>query len=140
MSKENEVTENQNKKIKYEDLAKIAISREADAALVEVIDRINEDFDLGKINKQDISSYMILEFFKGLKEPDVHKMRMFFFDPVIMLERTLRKAKETGELSDSMKEILFKQFADLSQSARKIKKNSKSDVISDNIKKVEDAA
>ena len=140
MTNLNDTNENQNKKIKYEDLAKIAISREADTALVEVIDRINEDFDLGKINKQDISSYMILEFFKNLKEADIHKMRMFFFDPVIMLERTLRKAKETGELSDSMKEILFKQFTDLSQSARKTKKNGKSDVIGDNLKKDEATA
>ncbi len=118
---------------KSDDLAKIAISREADAALVEIIEKINDGFDGGKATKQDVTSFIVLDFFKELSDSHIHKLRVSFFDPINMMEATLKKAKETGILPESVKELFLKQFADSAHTVRKPKKNLKSDVIIDNI-------
>ncbi len=131
------MVENKNKRNevikKSDDLAKIAISREADVALVEIIEKINDGFDGGKATKQDVTSFIVLDFFKELSDSHIHKLRVSFFDPITMMEATLKKAKETGILPESVKELFLKQFADSAHTVRKPKKNLKSDVIIDNI-------
>lgn len=129
--------ENRNKKNeivkKSDDLAKIAVSREADVALVEIIEKINDGFDGGKATKQDVTSFIVLDFFKELSDSDIHRLRVLFFDPITMMESTLKKAKETGILPESVKELFYKQFSDSAHTVRKQKKNLKQDVIIDNI-------
>lgn len=125
---------------KSDDLAKIAISREADSALVEIIERINDGFDGGRATKQDVTSVIVLDFFKELTDSHIHKLRVSFFDPITMMEATLKKAKETGILPESVKELFLKQFADSAHTVRKPKKNLKSDVIIDNIKNEQEVA
>ena len=136
--------ENKNKKNevikKSDDLAKIAISREADVALVEIIEKINDGFDGGKATKQDVTSFIVLDFFKELSDSHIHKLRVSFFDPITMMEATLKKAKETGILPESVKELFLKQFADSAHTVRKPKKNLKSDVIIDNISNEQEVA
>ena len=119
-------------------LAKIAISREADRALMEVLDRVTDGFDAGKATKQDVASYMILRFAKDCAESDIHGIRALFFNPILLMEATLKRAKETGILSESIKNLFFDQFME-SQSqpaakrAKKIlnKNNIKDTVASD---------
>lgn len=125
---------------KSDDLAKIAISREADSALVEIIEKINDGFDGGKATKQEVTSFIVLDFFKELTDSHIHKLRFSFFDPITMMEVTLKKAKETGILPESVRELFLKQFADSAHTVRKPKKNLKSNVIIDNIENEQEVA
>lgn len=118
---------------KSDDLAKIAISREADEALVEIIEKINDGFEGGKATKQDVTSFIVLDFYKELSDAHIHKLRVSFFDPITMMEATLKKAKETGVLPESVKDLFLKQFEDSAHVVRKPKKNLKQNVIIDNI-------
>lgn len=133
-------TENNTKEEKktprnQEDLAKIAISKEADQALMEILNRVESDFDAGKATKQDVASRMILGFAANCTERDIHAMRMEFFNPILVLEATLRKAKETGVLPEGFRDLLFQQsFANDSQpAAKRAKKSLNPDIIKDNV-------
>ena len=82
-------------KTKIEDsLAKIAISKEADRALIEVISRIEDGFDAGRTTKQDVASQIIMRFVSNCTNKEIHDMRTWFFDPILAMEAKLKKAKE----------------------------------------------
>ena len=128
---------------KDDNLAKIAISKDADRAISDLVLRVNDGFDAGKASKQDVTSYAILRFCKTCLESDLYAIREMFFNPIALMEATLRKAKETGEIPQSLREVLFQQFVSTSgteRSAKKPKKSLKTDVTNENIQPIEDAA
>ena len=52
-----------------------------------------------------------------------------FFNPIALMEANLRRAKETGEIPQSLREVLFQQFVSTSgneRSAKKLKKIQRS--------------
>jgi len=129
--------------IKEENLSKIAITKEADRAASELVARVNDGFEAGKASKQEVTSYAILRFCKACTENDIHAIRELFFNPIALMEATLRKAKETGVIPDSMRELLFQQFVSNSGSApiaKRSKKNLKSDALNESIEVKEGAA
>ena len=125
-----------------EALVKIAISREADRALIEVLDRVTDGFDAGKATKQDVASYMILRFAKDCSESDIHGIRALFFNPILLMEATLKKAKETGILPDLIKDLFFDQFmeAQSQPAAKRTKKILNKNIIKDNVTPDSEAA
>ncbi|MBL7554884.1 MAG: hypothetical protein JNM24_03610 [Bdellovibrionaceae bacterium] len=116
---------------KSDDLAKIAISREADLGLGDIISKINDGFDGGKITKQLVTSYIVLDFQKRLNDSELLKIRQLFFDPFVMMEATLKKAKETGILPESVRDVLYQEFVNHYQSGKKQKKSLKTEGITD---------
>ena len=137
-------TDKQESKKNTEDLlAKIAITKEADRFLGELVSRVNEGFDAGKAIKQDIASYIICEFGKAAGEGEIQGFRAMFFNPILLMEATLKRAKETGVLPDHLRDALMQQFQAHNAGTpnlRKTKKNLKSDIIKDNVVKDEEAA
>lgn len=135
--KKKETTENENQsslvatKMTEETLAKIAISKEADSALVEIIAKVSDGFDGARVVKQDVASHIILEFFKSNDETDIFSIRKLFFDTKAMLRAVLKKAEETGYIPDDVEELFRKKFESTAHSAKKPKKNLKSEGITD---------
>lgn len=119
-----------------ENLAKIAITKDADRALAEILSKVNTGFDAGRATKQEIASHIILQYAKDCTDQEVHGLRAQFFNPILLMEATLRRAKETGEIPAQLKTLLFEQFAAnqiLQPIAKRGKKNLKSDIIKDNV-------
>lgn len=106
-------------------LAKIAINKDADRALTEFLSRLNDGFDAGRATKQDVASHVILEFVRNSTDADIHGIRAKFFNPILLMEATLKRAKETGVLPDSMRELLFEQFTAGSAARFETKKTRK---------------
>ncbi len=128
---------------KDENIAKIGITKEADRAVTVVVARVNDGFEAGKASKQDVTSYAILRFCAACTDSDVFDIRELFFNPIALMEATLRKAKETGEIPESLRDLLFQQFVSTSgngHQAKKSKKSLKSDVTNENIVSTEGAA
>ncbi len=128
--------ENNEVKTKNEEMmSKIAITKEADRALIEMYNRISEGFDSGRVTKQDVASQMILRFALACKESDIQDLRKKFFDPILAIEAKLRKAKETGFLSEALKEILYDEFMTQhpQSSAKRSKKTLPADIITDKV-------
>jgi len=124
MKEENTETTEQNKKPE-DNLAKIAITKEADRALIDVVSRVNESFDAGKATKLEVTSQIILNFAKACVEADIHAMRTLFFDPVTVLDSMTKKAKETGTVPDHIRQYLYEQFMATSANQRPAKKSKK---------------
>lgn len=116
-----------------EALAKIAISKDADRAITEITARVNDDFDAGRATKQEVATHIILQFTKSCTEADIHGIRALFFNPILLMEATLKKAKETGVMPDSLRELLFEQFAANQPAAKKNKKTLKDNLIKDKV-------
>lgn len=121
-------------------LAKIAINKDADRALSDVIGRVNDGFDAGRATKQEVASHIILSFSKDCTESDIHGIRALFFNPILLMEATLKKAKETGVLPGSLRELLFEQFTASQSVAKKSKKSLSHNIIKDNTNDDKEAA
>lgn len=121
-------------------LAKIAINKEADRALTEIISRVNDGFEAGRATKQEVASHIILSFAKECTESDIHGIRALFFNPISLMEATLKKAKETGVLPDSLRELLFEQFTAGQPGAKKARKSLNQNIIKDNVLDEREAA
>lgn len=123
-------------------LAKIAITKEADRGLVEILNRVIEGFDAGKATKQDIASHIIMRFASTCTDKDIHAMRAVFFNPILLMEATLKKAKETGVLPDALRDLFYQQFmaADPGYNAKRAKKSLNTDIIKDNVEEIKEAA
>lgn len=134
---ENSVEQISNPNSKIEDQwSKIAITKASDKALIELLLRIHDGFSAGRATKQELASFIILRFFNTYSDSDIHEIRSQFFDPILMMEAELRKAKETGILSDAVKEFFQNQFMGSSvnqPNAKKTKKNLNADIIKDNV-------
>lgn len=138
-----EEKENQETKQKNEEhLAKIAISKEADRGLVEILNRVHDGFDAGRATKQDIASHIIMRFVAGCSDKEIHGMRALFFNPILLMETTLKKAKETGILPEQLRELFFQQFmaSEPQTGAKRTKKTLNPDIIKDNVDEVKEAA
>lgn len=114
-----------------ETLAKIAITKEADSALAEVMAKVSDGFDGARVIKQDVASHIILEFLKTFDDADIFNIRRHFFDTKAMLRAVLKKAEETGYIPDDVEELFRKKFESSANSSKKPKKYLKTEGITD---------
>ena len=90
--------------------SKINISRDADAGLKDLVARVNEGFEAGHVSRPAVASWIIAKFCSSLTESDVHMIRMSHYDEAAMLESIYRRARETGEVPEFLREALKKHF------------------------------
>lgn len=107
---------------KIEDTYRISISRGAEAALVAIVDRVNDGFLGGKVNKAEMANWAITKYSENMVEADVRDIRAENFDEIAVLESLLRKAKESGKVPQEFKSLLQKQIGIEDLGKRKSKK------------------
>lgn len=117
-----------------EEIQRIVVSRTAEKALVTVIEKVNDGFIGGKVNKTQMANWIFLKFSENLSEADIKEIRSVYFDEVSVLESILRKAKETGKVPLEFKGLLQKQLGLEDFSKRKNKKALTENIINDDIK------
>lgn len=106
------------------ELAKIAISTEADAAMVQAFDRINRNNPGGRVTKAEIASWFILRASNTLSDEAIEEVRLAHFDQVSYLEGLVRGLKQSGRDSLTPEEVsrfqsVIKQKNGKSQRAKK---------------------
>jgi hypothetical protein len=116
-----------------DNMAKIAITKDADRMLVDLVHKLNDGFTAGRATKQDLATLLISQFAKDFSDTSLHELRAHFFDPIQLWEAQLRKAKETGELPKEVREMLYQQFLGQGSNAKRTKKNLNTDIIKDNV-------
>ncbi len=104
-----------------EKIQRITVSKEAQNALGEITDKINDGFVGGRVNLTQTANWILLRFKNELDEAQIKEIRIDHFDEVAMLESILKQAKETGRLPNDFKALLQKQFG----SEEPIKRKSK---------------
>jgi hypothetical protein len=128
---ENIEKEKKAKEFKTEEIVKITVNKEAEEKLMAVIEKVNNGFDSGKVNRQDLASWA-LTYFANICDAEIIKaIRQDHFDEFAMLEAILRRGKEQGKLPTELRNILRQQLTSDLPSRKSSKKQLTSDYIND---------
>ena len=100
-------TENQN--TKSDEVYRLAVTKEAEKALNDMMEKVNRGFEGGRISKLDMASWALIRLQSEMNEAMVQDVRSEHFDEVAALEAVLRKAKEQGRVSQELRLMLLKQ-------------------------------
>lgn len=87
-------------------LAKIAITTDSDAALVQALEKVNKNNPGGRVTKTDLASWFILKSATDLTDQSIDQIRTAHFNQVAYLDSLVRGLKQSGRDSLSMDEIL----------------------------------
>ncbi len=101
--------ENTNTNTKTDEVYRIAVTREAEKALNELLEKVNHGFEGGKVNRTEMASWALGRMSKDFDDVALQDIRAEHFDEIAALESLWRKAKETGKVSSEMKLLLLRQ-------------------------------
>ena len=132
--------EENKEKIDQENNIKITVTKEAGEILAELVVKANEGFEGGRINRQNLASFIVEKFRASFSDKDLVQLRQLHYDDAAMLEAMYRKMKETGEVPEFLRDVLRKQFQVPDEAPKKIKKTLTREYINDELKKQEGAA
>lgn len=107
-------TKNESQKTKEvgnEEIVKITITKEAGEFLNKFLGLVNEGFDAGKVNRQDIASWIICHIGKSFGETEIQMIRKEFFKERALLESIIKKAKTTGDMPEFIRDALYKHWS-----------------------------
>lgn len=93
-----------------EEVVKITVSKEAEIQLLKVLDRVNNGFEAGRINRQELASWAIIQFAQECPPETIKAIRQDHFDEFSYLESILRKGKESGNLPLEIRNALKQQM------------------------------
>lgn len=114
-----------------EDIVKITIRKEAEERLTQVMERVNNGFDAGKVNRQDLASWALIRFAKDCTAETIKMIRQDHFDEMALLEVLLKRSKEQGQLPPELKNALRQHIGMESGGKRATKAPLTSDYIND---------
>lgn len=132
--------EENKEKTDQENHIKITVTKEAGEILAELVVKANEGFEGGRINRQNLASFIVEKFKAGFSDKDLVQLRQLHYDDAAMLEAMYRKMKETGEVPEFLRDALRKQFQVADEAPKKGKKALTKKFINDELAKQEDAA
>jgi hypothetical protein len=125
---------------KEEIIAKITVTREAEEAVSLVVSKVNDGFEAGRVNRQDVASWILSRFIESFSDADVQQIRAAFFNEIALLEAILKRAKINGNIPVELKAALMGQVNLAQSSVKKSKKPLTKEFINDELRKDEDAA
>ncbi|GIL16310.1 MAG: hypothetical protein BroJett040_00610 [Oligoflexia bacterium] len=120
-----------------ENIIKITVTKEAGEMLADLVVKANEGFEGGRINRQDLASFIIGRFKEFYTDRDLMQLRNQHYDDAAMLEAMYRKMRETGEVPDFLRDALRKQFQVPDESPKKSKRSLTKESINDGLQRKE---
>lgn len=76
-------------------IKKVTVTSAADSTLEEMRNLVLASYDLGRISKQDLLSWIVLSFRETSFEKSITKIRKDHEDPVLILKAKIRSIQET---------------------------------------------
>jgi hypothetical protein len=108
-------------------ISRVIISNEAGSSLDELLARVNDQFEAGKVSRPQLVSWILRRFAEACGESEIKEIRAAHFDRIAYLEALLKRAKETGTLPEELSALL----PDASISSKKAKKSLKNNINGD---------
>jgi hypothetical protein len=104
-----------------EEFVKVSISKRAEKAVKELVARVNENFDGGRVNRQDLISWVLMRFSEECTEQEIRAIRVDHFDEIALLELCLKRSKLAGSLPLDLRKLLIAQagLEDLSKKSNR---------------------
>lgn len=125
---------------KEEVVAKITVTKDAEEAVSQVVSRVNEGFEAGRVNRQDVASWILTRFMETFSDSDIQQIRAVFFNEIALLEAILKKAKQSGSVPMELKAALMGQVNAPPGPGKKVKRGLTKEFINDELKRNEEAA
>lgn len=94
---------------KDELVTKITVTKQAEEAVSQIVARVNEGFDAGKVNRQDVASWILTRFNGTHADGDIQQIRSDFFNEIALLEAILKRAKQNGSVPEELRLALIGQ-------------------------------
>jgi len=107
-----------------EDQYRVVISKESNDVLEKFVERTNDGFDGGEVNKSDIANAIFLGAAKTFSEADIRSLRNLHFNERKMLRAILRKSEDAGELPEEIKRALREHYGLSESKERKTSRRS----------------
>ncbi len=92
------------------DSHRLTINRAAENEIQKALERINDGYQGGKVNRNQVAIWAIQRFGETLGEDEVKDIRADHLDEFSALDAVLRKAKESGHLPAELRTFLQKQM------------------------------
>lgn len=106
-----------------DEFVKVTISKKAEKAAMDLLAKVNDGFDGGRVNRQDLVSWVLMKFAEDCNDQDIRAIRADHFDEITLIELCLKKSKQSGSLPPELRKILLAQ-AGLDDSVKKSNKKS----------------
>jgi len=133
MENNNNILE-KNKDQKKDDLYRVTVNREGERALAAIVERVNDGFIGGRVNRTQVASWVLIKFSENTSENEINQIRAEHFDEIAVLECILRQAKESGQVPPEFKSLLQKRVSiGDNQKKRITKKALTNNIINDDI-------
>ena len=86
-------------------VAKMAITSDADVALIQALEKVNQGNTGGRVTKLDLASWFILKGSAQMNQSTIDEVRLAHFNQAAYLENLLRTLKQSGRQALSFEEI-----------------------------------
>lgn len=92
-----------------DDTVKVTVTKLAEKAVGDLLPRINEGFEGGRINRQDLISWILTRFVEDCTDQDIRTIRADHLDEFALLEVSLKKFRQAGSLPPELRKLLLAQ-------------------------------
>jgi len=107
---------------KGDEIQRITVSKQVQDLIAVVVERVNDGFIGGKVNRTQIANWIIQKFSERLTDTEVKEIRSNHFDEITLLESILRQAKASGKVPTELKEALLRQAGNIESAPKKKRK------------------
>ncbi len=95
--------------IRTEEIYRVTVTKAADEALEIIVNRVNDGFEAGRVNRSEAVTWILTYISKNLTESLIQEFRMDHFDEMTLLESMFKKAKKSGKIPSELKGLLLRQ-------------------------------
>jgi hypothetical protein len=122
---------------KEENIVRITITKDADNEADKIVASVNDGFDGGRVSKQDVASWVLMNF-AGLAGADfVQRIRSEFFNELVRFKNLLKQAQQSGGITPEIRQALKSLSDDAGKPKNEKKRLKKSHIIDMNQSKDE---
>lgn len=115
-------------------ITKITILATSSSILNDLLVKANSGLLGGKVNRQDLASFIIKKATDYLTDKDFVELRNSVYSDNDMLEAAYKQMKTSGDIPDFIKEALRKHYLLQDETPKKIKKSLNKEYINDVLK------
>ena len=121
-----------------EEVHRINVSKMAEEALSEVMERVNDGFEGGRINRTQMANWILMRFASQCSDADIQQIRSENVNELAVLEAILKKAKKTGKLPSEVSQIIHKHLGFQDSPRKAAKSKLTKNIINDDIGELEE--
>lgn len=116
---------------------RLTITRVAEQALVLAVERINDGFQGGKVNRNQAAIWALVRFNEHLDTEEIREIRAEYLDEFSAMDAILRRAKGSGKLPPELRAYLQKQMGFEDVPKKKGKKSLQDNAINGDVTNVD---